>query len=48
MSDYLDSLAKVAGLDVGLVLPGHGAPFSDLRGHVQQITEQVEHRLARI
>jgi glyoxylase-like metal-dependent hydrolase (beta-lactamase superfamily II) len=48
VSDYLGALAKVAGLDVSLVLPGHGAPFSDLRGHVLRMTEQVEHRLARM
>lgn len=46
--DYLSALERVAGLDVSLILPGHGAPFSDLAGHAQRMRHQLEQRLEQL
>lgn len=35
---YLESLDEMRGLDVALVLPGHGPVFHDLRGRIGEIT----------
>ena len=43
--DYLESLAKIATLDVDLVLPAHGDPFSDLAGRVGELISHHEVRL---
>ncbi len=40
VQDYLDVLRLVRGLPVSVVLPGHGAPFHDLAGRVD---ERVRH-----
>lgn len=37
----LDSVAKLAGLQVDLVLPGHGEPFRDFQGAVQRVAERL-------
>jgi glyoxylase-like metal-dependent hydrolase (beta-lactamase superfamily II) len=37
----LDSVAKLAGLEVELVLPGHGAPFRDFQGAVQRVAARL-------
>ncbi len=42
--DYLESLRRVADLDVELVLPGHGEPFDD---HRAIIAERIAHREQR-
>ena len=39
LGDYLDSLRKVADLPASIVLPGHGEPFKDLAGRVNEIIE---------
>jgi glyoxylase-like metal-dependent hydrolase (beta-lactamase superfamily II) len=44
LADYLDSLHKVAQLPASVVLPGHGEPFPDLAGRVQEI---VQHHAER-
>lgn len=43
LGDYLSSLALVRDLPVRLVLPGHGEPFHDLAGRVDELVEH--HRL---
>jgi glyoxylase-like metal-dependent hydrolase (beta-lactamase superfamily II) len=40
LKDYLSSLAALEGLDMELVLPGHGRPFRNGR---QRIRETIEH-----
>ena len=42
LGDYLDSLRKVQNLPASIVLPGHGEPFTDLAGRVQEIIEHHE------
>src|SRR5690242_4498332 len=37
LGDYLDSLRKVEHLPATIVLPGHGEPFTDLAGRVNEI-----------
>ncbi len=38
----LDTLARLERLDAALVLPGHGPPFSDLRGAVARTRRRLE------
>jgi glyoxylase-like metal-dependent hydrolase (beta-lactamase superfamily II) len=40
LKDYLSSLAALDGLDIELVLPGHGRPF---RNGKQRVRETIEH-----
>jgi glyoxylase-like metal-dependent hydrolase (beta-lactamase superfamily II) len=40
LKDYLSSLSALNGLDIELVLPGHGRPF---RNSKQRIRETIEH-----
>lgn len=42
---YLDSLQSLKGLDVELVLPGHGSLFHDLDGRIDEIVRHHEQRL---
>ena len=42
---YLGSLASMRGLDVDLVLPGHGPVFRDLAGRIDEITDHHAERL---
>lgn len=44
LSDYMDSLSRVAGLDLELILPGHGPPVEDPEA---KIAEYIEHRESR-
>lgn len=48
LGDYLESLDKVAKLDVELVLPGHRTPIDDCRGRIEELKEHHCHRLAEI
>lgn len=51
LGTYLQSLAKVAALDVEMVLPAHGLEFGGLARRVDEIKEHHEHRfddLARV
>jgi glyoxylase-like metal-dependent hydrolase (beta-lactamase superfamily II) len=45
LGDYLASLEKVREIPARLALPGHGAPFRDLAGRVQELTA---HHLERV
>jgi glyoxylase-like metal-dependent hydrolase (beta-lactamase superfamily II) len=42
---YLASLERVRDLDVSLVLPGHGSPFEDFRGRVDELLAHHQSRL---
>ena len=41
---YREALRRVAELDVRLACPGHGVPFTDLRGRCEQILEHQRRR----
>jgi glyoxylase-like metal-dependent hydrolase (beta-lactamase superfamily II) len=45
LADFLASLARVRELEVGLVLPAHGPPFTDLRHRVDELVAHHEERL---
>ena len=47
LGDYLTSLERTAGLDVRLVLPGHGEPFVDASSRCKALVSHHEDRLAR-
>lgn len=44
MSDYLDSLRKLAALDLEVIYPGHGPVIDD---PASKIAEYIEHRESR-
>lgn len=44
LRDYYESLARVRDLPVRLVLPGHGRPFVDLAGRVDELRRHHEER----
>jgi glyoxylase-like metal-dependent hydrolase (beta-lactamase superfamily II) len=44
LADYMESLAKLASLDIDLLAPGHGPLIEDPQA---KIAEYVEHRLMR-
>lgn len=48
LRDYLHSLKRVRDLPVKLVLPGHGAPFSDLAARVDELIVHHELRLQEV
>jgi glyoxylase-like metal-dependent hydrolase (beta-lactamase superfamily II) len=45
LEHYLQSLSRVRDLPVRVVLPGHGHPFHDLAGRVDEIVEHHRQRL---
>lgn len=45
LSRYLDSIESIRGLDVDLVLPGHGPIFHDLDGRINELALHHEERL---
>ena len=48
LGDYLNSLLKVANLPARIVLPGHGDPFPNLAGRVQEIIDHHAEREMQI
>ncbi len=48
LGDYLAALARVRDLPVGLVLPGHGEPFTGLAARVDAIATHHAARLTEI
>ncbi len=44
LEDYLASLDRIARLDIALVLPAHGDPFSDHTGRIAVIKQHHEER----
>jgi glyoxylase-like metal-dependent hydrolase (beta-lactamase superfamily II) len=48
LGDYYESLARMRALDVRLVLPGHGLPFADLAGRVDELRAHHEERAAQM
>lgn len=47
LRDYYESLARVRDLPARLVLPGHGHPFTDLAGRVDELRQHHEERAAQ-
>lgn len=45
LAEYLESLRRIAPLDVDLILPGHGEPFGQLAERVEAIQAHHEARL---
>lgn len=48
LQDYYEALAKVRDLPATLVLPGHGRPFADLAGRVDELAAHHEERAAEV
>jgi len=48
LQEYLRSLDKVYAFDIGLVLPGHRAPFTDHRGRIQELKRHHQARANEI
>jgi glyoxylase-like metal-dependent hydrolase (beta-lactamase superfamily II) len=48
LGDYLESLEKVAKLDVELALPGHRTAIEDCRGRIEELKEHHRRRLAEV
>jgi len=48
LGDYLNSINKLKELDVKLVLPGHGEPFSTLRERIDKLSNHHEQRKLEI
>jgi glyoxylase-like metal-dependent hydrolase (beta-lactamase superfamily II) len=48
LGDYLESLDKVAQLEVDLVLPGHRTSFTDCRGRIAELKEHHRNRLDEV
>lgn len=46
LARYLDSISGLRGLDVEVVLPGHGLLFHDLDGRIGELIRHHEERLA--
>lgn len=45
LARYLDSLKELRGLNVNLVLPGHGPVFHDLDGRIDELSAHHDERL---
>jgi glyoxylase-like metal-dependent hydrolase (beta-lactamase superfamily II) len=48
LGDFLDALGKVEGLDPGLVLPGHGHPFTEGAERARVVARHHDRRLGSI
>ena len=48
LGDYLNSLQKIAALDLQKVLPAHGMPFDDYRERVAELTHHHHERLDKM
>lgn len=48
LATYLSTLQTTRALDIALVLPGHGTPFSDARGVIDSLLAFYEKRQRRI
>jgi glyoxylase-like metal-dependent hydrolase (beta-lactamase superfamily II) len=48
VADYLDSLDRISELDVSLVLPSHGEPYTDSRGRATELIAHHRRRLERL
>jgi glyoxylase-like metal-dependent hydrolase (beta-lactamase superfamily II) len=48
LGDYLSSLQLVRALPIQSVLPGHGEPFDDLAGRVDELLDHHQARLSAV
>ena len=48
LKSYLKSLKQIRGLNVGIILPGHGYCFTDLQQRIREIEHHHEQRILEI
>ena len=48
LREYMASLDEVRGMDIGLVLPGHGNPFGDHHGRIDELKTHHERKLRQV
>jgi glyoxylase-like metal-dependent hydrolase (beta-lactamase superfamily II) len=48
LGDYLDSLARLAGIDAQRIRPGHGPVVTDVAGWITYYRQHREHRLQQV
>ncbi len=48
LREYLASLERIRRLDIGLILPGHGAPFRGHRDRIDELKAQHKRRLRKV
>lgn len=48
LNEYLHSIRKIEGLEVSLVLPGHGEPIQDFKNLLENILRHHEQRLEQV
>ena len=48
LKHYLNSIRRIDGLEVSLVLPGHGEPVEDFKGLLEKILRHHERRLGLV
>jgi glyoxylase-like metal-dependent hydrolase (beta-lactamase superfamily II) len=48
LADYLNSLSFIEDLPVKRVLPGHGLPFSDLKGRIEEVRGLAHQRRQKL
>ncbi len=48
LKHYLNSIRKIEGLEVSLVLPGHGEPIQDFKSLVEKVLGHHEQRLSLV
>jgi len=48
LGQYLDSLDKVSGLEIDLVLPGHRNPIRDCRGRINELKDHHRDRTGEV
>ena len=48
LDDYVRSLNQIRQLEVNLILPGHGGPFTDLERRIEELIQHHEQRNAEI
>ncbi|MFD0672948.1 MBL fold metallo-hydrolase [Cohnella sp. GCM10027633] len=48
LTSFMDSVAAMRGLDVGMAYPGHRNPFPDFAKRIEELLEHHERRLARM
>ncbi len=48
LKEYLNSIRKIEGLKVSLVLPGHGEPIQDFKGALEKTLHHHEQRISTV
>jgi glyoxylase-like metal-dependent hydrolase (beta-lactamase superfamily II) len=48
LATFLSTLDKISCLDINMVYPGHGEPFSEVKQRIEEIKQHHDHRLQKI